>query len=79
MLKNISLLIVSILVLCTTFEVISRIWLNYTATSEQYKQCVLYIDVPLLYAQYIGHPYLNYSQNPNHKRVGLPVHIVIIR
>ena len=68
MLKNITLFIISTTVFCITLEVISRIWLNDIATPEQFRQYVLHTEVPPLFPQYIGHPYLNYFPNPEYSR-----------
>lgn len=66
--KTIKLCIVIVLVVLVTFEISSRIWLQYLATPEQYQRYALYTEVYTKDYQWAPHHYLNYYPTPGYKK-----------
>ncbi|HET9905936.1 MAG TPA: SGNH/GDSL hydrolase family protein [Anaerolineales bacterium] len=68
-----------VLVLFSTFltffllEMMSRVWLNYLATPEQYDRFVLFTSIDPKEFTFAPHPYLSYYPTPNYKK-GLTSH-----
>ena len=67
------LVISSVILTLGMTELGSRTWLNYFATPEQYREYVLFRDVPTRDFQWTRHHYLNYFPTPNYK-LGLTYH-----
>jgi lysophospholipase L1-like esterase len=61
-------------VLCSIFltffllEIMTRVWLNYMATPDQYDRYVLFTSLDASEYAWAPHPYLSYYPNPNYRK-----------
>ncbi|HET6598293.1 MAG TPA: SGNH/GDSL hydrolase family protein [Anaerolineales bacterium] len=66
--SEIVLVLFSTLMTFLLLEMMSRVWLNYLATPDQYDRYVLFTSLDSSEYAWMPHPYLGYYPNPNYRK-----------
>ena len=71
--SEVGLILFSTLLTFLLLEMMSRVWLNYLATPDQYDRYVLFTSIDPKEFTFTPHPYLSYYPTPNYQK-GLTSH-----